>query len=96
MSENPSDTNQIEHNVIDKDILVYKPDMVRTYSRPHLVTTPNPTNDFNSLNMSHISPPVLRRSNGTAHIKHTENTENTENNRHLIDVMEEYILHEHK
>ena len=93
MSENPSDATQIEHNVIDKGIVVYKPDIVRTYSRPHLVTTSNPTNDINRLNMSHISPPVLCRSNETAHINHTENTEN---NKRLIDVMEEYILHEHK
>ena len=97
MSDTPTDTTQTVNN-IDNTTILTKPDMVRTDTLSNLVTAPKLTNHIiTSVDLNDIPRPVLKRSSPITHMRvnHTE-TNSSKNNKLMIDVMEEYILHEHK
>ena len=87
MSDTPTDTTQT----------VNKPDMVRTDTLSNLVTAPKLTNNIiTSVDLNDIPRPVLKRSSPITHMRVNHTETNSKNNKLMIDVMEEYILHEHK
>ena len=96
MSDTPTDTTQTVNNIYNTTTLT-KPDMVRTDTLSNLVTAPKLTNNIiTSVDLNDIPRPVLKRSSPTSHMRVNHTETNSKNNKLMIDVMEEYILHEHK
>lgn len=88
-------SNTSTPDTIDKSITISKPELVGTYSCPIETTSYTNTTNDNPINLSHITRPVLRRSNENTHVRgnHTGNTKSKDS---TIDVLEEYFLREHK